>query len=262
LIEIKREFANFTFLTIATNKYAQYWEEMVKSADSHFSKEDNVNFTVFTDQKNYCESVAAKLKNITVHTIEIESLGWPEATLMRYRYYANFIDEISSEVVCHIDADMLFKQNPLKQLDPESWLEGVALVAHPGFFRSQTYQYDLRTICKDLVRLLRTGGLGTWEQRKKSTAYVPRKNRKCYVCGGIWFAKNSDFSKLVKQLSEATDVDLNAGIVAKWHDESHLNKWSSQNMHTTLTPSLCYDASYKWLMGLPEIIQAVRKVLN
>jgi hypothetical protein len=103
------------------------------------------------------------------------------------------------------------------------------------------------------------GGLGTWENRKKSSAYVPRRSRKVYVCGGFWLGKKSSFEKLVSKLDAETNIDLANGVVAKWHDESHLNKWASENACTVLEPSFCYDASYIWLKNLPEIIQAVRK---
>jgi hypothetical protein len=110
-----------------------------------------------------------------------------------------------------------------------------------------------------MLRILSMGSLGTWETRKKSSAYVPRNTRATYVCGGFWLAKKPDFIKLVTKLDSETDIDTTNGVVAKWHDESHLNKWASETGCTVLDPSFCYDSSYDWLRGLPEVIRAVRK---
>lgn len=250
---------NFTFLSIATNHYVHYWASMIESANSVFGSTETVSFIVFTDQKSYCESIAAIYPNLKISIVQIESLKWPDATLLRYRIYSSYSRGIDSDVLCHIDADMLFLSNPREFLTPSVWKNGVALVAHPGYFRKSKTGVSFPQCLKDFYRVLKMGGLGTWETNRKSTAFVKRGKRNVYVCGGTWMAKKENFISLVTNLSEGTELDLKNGVIAKWHDESHLNRWASENEFTLLEPSFCYDSSYKWLSGLREIIRAVRK---
>ena len=51
----------------------------------------------------------------------------------------------------------------------------------------------------------------------------------------------------------------NAGM---WKVESHLNKWATQNVHSSLPPSFCYDETYPNLNRIDPIIVAVRKMVK
>jgi hypothetical protein len=250
---------NVAYLSIATNQYVHYWASMIESANLVFGQNDAVSFIVFTDQKDFCESIAVTHPNLHISVVQIESLKWPEATLLRYKIYSKFAHGIDADVLCHIDADMLFLANPYEFLVPSDWKKGVALVAHPGYFRNSKNGVSLQQRCKDLFRMIRTGGLGTWETNRKSTAFVRRRKRNVYVCGGSWMAKKENFISLISNLNRSTEEDYENGVMAKWHDESHLNRWASENEFTILSPSFCYDSSYKWLTGIREIIRAVRK---
>jgi hypothetical protein len=249
----------FGYFSIATNNYVHYWKAMIESAVIVFNSEDKVSFCVFTDQEDFCKEIAALYPQLNISVIAIESLKWPEATLLRYRIYKLYADKIDAEVLCHIDADMLFLANPFNFVSPDEWVNGVALVAHPGYFRASGDPIGTAQKLKDCFRIMKLGGLGTWETTIRSTAFVSRNKRNVYVCGGSWMAKSNDFVRMVSILDMNTEVDLLNGVVAKWHDESHLNRWASDNSFTLLNPSFCYDSSYKWLASIPEIIRAVRK---
>ncbi len=251
---------NFAYLTIATNRYVKYWESMVESADTNFTVKDKVIFQVLTDQPEFCSAVAAKLKNVEIIVTQIESLGWPDATLLRYKLYLEYCTSLPALNFAHIDADMLFIKNPLNFTNSQDWINGIALVQHPGYFRTSNVRLSPNQRIKDSVLRLRMGALGTWETFEQSKAFVRRNKRKTYVCGGSWMGTKLSFFKLVETLKVSTEFDMQAGVIAKWHDESHLNQWASNNPHTLLPPSFCYDPSYPWLSGSTEIIRAVRKI--
>jgi hypothetical protein len=104
-----------------------------------------------------------------------------------------------------------------------------------------------------------TGGLGSWEQNPDSTAFVDRSERNNYVCGGTWIATREEFINMVQELDTQVAIDESRGVLATWHDESHLNKWASKNSHIILNPEFCYDASYPQLSKIIPVITAVDK---
>ena len=146
-----------------------------------------------------------------------------------------------------MDSDMIVEREFLSTLRPESWLQGIALVCHPGFYRP-SLRNGLRVRClnpsilmqdfKFILRLKR--GMGSWEMRKESTSFVPRLKRREYVHGAIWMGNNKELQSMISLLAEQVDCDLMQDIVAVWHDESHLN-WYFSNHKVSLL-----DCRYSW----------------
>ena len=64
---------------------------------------------------------------------------------------------------------------------------------------------------------------------------------------------------MIDQLSFNVQEDTNRGIMAIWHDESHLNQWAANNYHGDESPRLCFDETYSHLSSLDPIVHAVRK---
>ena len=56
------------------------------------------------------------------------------------------------------------------------------------------------------------------------------------------------------------EIDLNNGLIAKWHDESHLNWWYANFGGHLLNPEYCFDEKSKHLTGLLPRVIAVDKV--
>ena len=256
---------NYTFVSIATNQYSSYLKKLIMSAKKLDTTEIAVEWIIFTDSPNEFHNI---IENdiLSVKTIKIPSLGWPDATILRYKLFQKYSDLITGEIVVYLDADMEICEDFISKLSPEKWVNECALVAHPGYWRyssnlaaMQFYVRHPSNLMKDLIILARMGSLGTWETRSFSSAFVPRNQRRNYVCGGTWMAKNHKFKEICEQLSTKVDYDSKRNVTAIWHDESHLNKWASENNHTLLLPSFCFDSSYGSIVNLPSYIRAVDK---
>jgi hypothetical protein len=177
----------------------------------------------------------------------------------------NHAHEIHEELLMHLDADMLVKADFSTLITQSKLNGGIGLVRHPGFYRPpltgrfRLYFNSPLLLIRDLRYLVFTGSLGSWETSRESTAFVPRALRKNYFCGGTWFGLNSQFKGLIQDLKLQVEIDSQNGVLALWHDESHLNRWAAYNLHTSFPPSLCFDESYLQLRGLPNFITAVDK---
>jgi len=199
-------------LIVATGRYIQFVKPLVKSAEKHFLTNHEVTYFVFTDGQT------PDMPNIV--KIHQERLGWPYDTMMRYEMYYNAKDLLEKmDYLFACDADMLFVDTVGEEI-----LGAQVATQHPGF----------------------VGKRGTYETRKKSTAYIAPHEGKHYFAGGFNGGSSQEFLKRSRIMTENIHKDLEKNIVAVWHDESHLNRYLVDNPPTViLTPSYCYPERWK-----------------
>lgn len=252
-------------LSIATNKYRKYWITMVESAAMNLPNKSTITFHLFTDDINECKKAIGKFQSFQFKFYSIPSFGWPEATLLRYKIYSESVEHFNETILMHLDADMLIQGDFSAIFNEKNFFDGIGLVMHPGYFRPdgrkllKLYMRQPRLLVRDIRTKIIHGALGSWESNKSSEAFVPKRARRIYFCGGVWFGFNQAFKELVTSLNVQVENDSISGIMAIWHDESHLNAWATTNPHTNFPPSLCFDETYENLSGLPNIITAVDK---
>ena len=252
-------------LSVATNVYLDYWKQLVLSADKVTESSDKVCFWIFTDKANEAKDFAQVLFNVSINVFEIPPYGWPEATILRYEIFSKRVNEAVAGILIYLDADMLIEANPWDLVRKSLKNSDVCLVEHPGYWRPKRFKFILnyiqnpRMVLSDSRSYVAYGGRGKWERRSKSSAYVPRSLRKKYYCGGIWFGRPKQISEMISELASNVESDRKNGIIAVWHDESHLNQWAARNNHNSESPSLCYDETYPQLSTLYPLIYAVRK---
>lgn len=89
------------------------------------------------------------------------------------------------------------------------------VVKHPGF-------------------LLRKRDSFQYENSKDSTAYIDDNTGELYFMGGLNGGNTIAFLNLVSQIKKNIDIDFSNKIIAKWHDESHLNHYLLTSKHKIL----------------------------
>ena len=85
-------------------------------------------------------------------------------------------------------------------------------------------------------------GLRSYDRNPKSLAYVaPGDEGENYYAGGFNGGSTKEFLKMAEVISDRVTKDLENGVVALWHDESHMNRYLIDNPPTlSLTPSYCF----------------------
>lgn len=199
-------------LIIATNKYIQFLQPLIDSADSYFLPNQEVTYFIFTNQD------IDIISNRNIIKINVEHKEWPWMTLGRYKIFSNSSTEISEmEYIYYSDADMRFVN-----IVGDEILGDLVATQHPGYYSRR----------------------GTPETNPESLACVYPYESMEYFAGGFNGGKSEEFLKMSKKISSNIDIDYSKGIIAIWHDESHMNRYFIDNKPTKiLNPSYCYGES-------------------
>ena len=255
-----------TIFTVATGRYLDFWIQLVKSGEEYIGNSVKTQWLVLTDQGGKIPKELVDELGPRLSIVSIDHELWPYPTLKRYEYLLSARDQIVSEYVMHLDADMIFIDSINEQdiTKPLAHSE-IACVSHPGYFRPKGFKLfffylkNPRRIFQDVSLLLKFGGVGTWERNSKSTAFVERPKRNIYVCGGCWFGNTGKILQMALSLERNVNIDLENGLIANFHDESHLNSFVSSNDVNIITPEFCFEPKYPQLRGLRGKILAVDK---
>lgn len=132
--------------------------------------------------------------------VYIPHAGWPNVTLMRYHVMLKQREWLSQyKHIFYLDIDM----QVVSQVGDEILSDGITACVHTAY----------------------AGGPGTPEENPHSAAYVNRNNIKAYYTGCFIGGKASAFFSLMEGICKSTDIDNANGFLARWHDESHLNRY-------------------------------------
>lgn len=195
-------------LIIATNRYNDFLQPLISSADEHLLADQNVTYFVFTN-----EDINIKTNRKLVIN-RVEHSPWPWMTLGRYFIFEHFSQQLSGmDYLFYCDADMRF----VGKVGDEILSERVA-TQHPGY----------------------KGGRGTPETRPDSTACVYDHEPMQYFAGGFNGGTSAEYLKMAVKISANIRKDLEKNIIAVWHDESHMNRYFIDVPPTkVLDPSYC-----------------------
>lgn len=241
----------------ATGAYTAYAQSLASSLDRFAFPGSRVRMIVFTDSPASFNDIPSKLQRIELLTVDAPARAWPDATIKRFGDYARNREVFRADLLMFLDADMLAVSEFGPELTPRRWSTGVALVLHPGF-------YD-RAQARFVSRLLRRRGetnprpKGAWETSSRSLAYIEPERRRRYVCGGVWMGLADRALGLCQELSDRIERDEEDGVLAVWHDESHLNWWAATYAPTLLAPEYCFVENSDNLSHLRPRIVALDK---
>lgn len=189
---------------IATGKYDRYLDKIINSAKEFFFTDSDLHFIIYTDSELYQNG-----SDLNIHKFQISHEPWPGPTLKRFEYFCLSEDLIIDSDFCfYIDVDSMFvKKLDFESLGMDENLRGMIGTLHPGYY----------------------GRNGTPERRPFSTAYIPQGSNNLYYCGGFFGGSSREFLGTIKLMRENIQKDLENGIIAIWHDESHLNRFFFDN---------------------------------
>jgi len=192
---------------IGTGKYLNFLPKWYEQVKENFLPELEKTFLVFTDGKgDFPEDV---------QVYEQEHLDWPYITLKRFEILqqaSNVIRE--SDWYVFLDADLM----PVKPITAEEFFD----VSKPYF--------GVHHPCHFLKMPPHDNPPGAFDVTKLSKACVEEgDDLSVYFQGCLWGGRGEEVTSLIAYLSNQVNKDLDNNVIAQWHDESHLNKFFSQN---------------------------------
>lgn len=205
-------------LYICTGRYNQFFDDFYKSAKKYFLNEiADKEYFVFTDNEQL-------YSNPDTHIIKKECKGFPLDSLMRFDDFLSIKNQLLCfDYVFFFNANMKFAAPIGLEFIPKE--EKLSAVIHPGYYDKLAFLYP-------------------YERNKKSTAYVnPYESDYHYFMGSLNGGKTEDYIKLIETCNNNIHKDMENGIIAKFHDESHLNKYLRNK------PCLMYSPSYAYPEG-------------
>lgn len=199
-------------LSINIGKYICFWKDFYQSAQLLFLPDADRHFFVFTDA---VDNKDLQHDNVTV--IYQKDLGWPGNTLYRFHMFLSIESQLQDfDYIFFGNSNLLF----IEKL-------GAEILPSP----------EQRWVFVKREKSLMHNGIEVYETRPESLAYVAPEEKNIYVRGGFNGGIASDYIDMCKELAHNIDVDNENGIVAIWHDESHITRFAINHPNALVLPA-------------------------
>lgn len=218
------ETKNIAILYIATGRYTIFWDVFYESAERYFLPTCQKHYFVFTDRS---EDIRHKGN---VQIIEQEKLGWPYDTLMRFDIFLKAEEMLKPmDYIYFFNANLEFIDTITESefISPDKPLLGIL---HPGFWDKTPEQF-------------------TYDRNIDSLVYIPQDTGYQYFMGGGNGGRADAYLSLIHELSRRISYDLDKGLIALWHDESHLNRYYYEQHDNLHILSVSYSTPEEWYSG-------------
>lgn len=198
-------------LYICTGKYHIFFKNFYESCEKYFIPASEKTYIVFSDYDEL-----SRYDKVSFHHKECE--GFPNDSLFRFRTFLTAEEELKKyDYVFFFNSNMQFVAPVDESILPDPEAGNLCCLdadydkryPHPCFF--------------------------PYERNKKSLAYIPRGLKQYrYYHAGLNGGRTKEYLEFCKTLNKNIATDYQNGIVAIYHDESHVNKYFSEHSCSSL----------------------------
>ena len=228
-------------LYICTGKYKIFWKDFYLSCEKKFINEAEKEYFVFTDRPK----IDFEKENKNIHRIFQENLGWPNNTLMRFDMFFRIKEKlINFDYIFFFNADLIC----LEKISASDFLpeknENLVAVIHPGYLNKKKNKFP-------------------YDRSEKTLACISKNSGKYYFAGGLNGGRSKNFLEAISVMKNNIEIDKKNNIIAKWHDESHWNKYlETRTDIKILYPDYLYPEANNIPFKKIIMIRDKRKYLN
>lgn len=207
-------------LYICTGLYNKFFDEFYKSAEKHLLPDCAKTYFVWTDNAG----IADGLSNVEVH--QRVCAGFPEDSLFRFEMFLEIETKMSNyDYIYFFNSNALFLSDIGKEILPDEC--GLVGAKWPRRASQHCLFYP-------------------YERNKKSLAYIPPfRGPYAYYMGGINGGTAPKYMEMIRTLARNIRQDYANGIVACFHDESHINRYFWQHKCKVLPFPYCWPEEWE-----------------
>lgn len=208
-------------LYICTGKYNYFFRDFYSSSEKYFLPECEKTYFVFSDDEKLTDASNVKI-------IKKECLGFPLDSLFHFDFFLQQKTELEGcEYIFYFNSNIQF----LKEVG-----ENFLPTAEDGYLIGEEWPAWIGT----------NPMYFPYERRKQSLAYIePRKPPYHYFMGGIIGGRSKEFLQMSEVLAKNIQNDYERGIIARFHDESHVNRYFRDHKCKILPPE--FSMPEEWI---------------
>ena len=225
-------------LYICTGPYKLFWGDFYRSFEKYFLPEYEKHYYIFSDAEHeYFDNGTGR-----VHYCYIDNQPWPLITLLRFQTFLKQEKNLREhKLLMFCNANIVCSDYVMPKEILPNYEDGERLffTRHPGYNKEKPWKVP-------------------YDRNRSSLAYIPYSRGKKYVIGAVFGGYSEAFLELTHLLHSRICEDLKKGVIAKWHDESHINHYvATHNDYRILNPGFCYPVGFdvpfeKKVAGVPK----------
>lgn len=225
-------------LYICTGVYSQFFEGFYHSAEKFFLPGEDKEYFVWTDHDDLGD-----LGN-NIHIYHRECAGFPADSLFRFEMFLEAKSAwMQLDYVYFFNANMEFKQVVGPEILPDD--RGLVSAYWPGRRMTEAPMFH------------------PYERNKASLAYIaPHDPPYHYYMAGLNGGNVYLYSLFVEELAHNIRDDYDRGIVARVHDESHINKYFHSHPSKVMPKEYCWPEEWPISGFEPKVILRDKVRLN
>lgn len=204
-------------LYICTGKYSIFWESFYISVEKYFLSDIEKHYFVFTDDLTIIESER-------IHVKYEKPKGFPLDSLLRFDMFLSIKEKLlDMDFLFFFNSNMKILKSIGKEVLPVDLESGLVALLHPGYFNKKSCQFP-------------------YERNFKSSAYIPFEKLADYnyFMGALNGGKTKEYLDLAENCSQNIHKDMETGLTAIYHDESHINHYLHNKRVLILSPAYGY----------------------
>ena len=209
-------------ITVLGPSYAIFLQGMITSVDKYFMTSQNVTYFLFTDDP----SLATKIKTVRrIVAIEVKDKGWPCNTLLRFGSISTHRNQFTGmHFLYSLDVDVHLENKVGAEI-----LEYLVATLHVLYYLGPRTSF-------------------TYDTNPLSTAYINKSEGEYYFIGAFFGGCRDAVIQMAETIERNIRKDLKEQrYIARWHDESHLNRYLIDNPPTKiLSPEYLSTSSQKF----------------
>lgn len=208
-------------LYICTGRYNRFFEGFYLSAEKNFLQGYSKTYFVWTDDN----SLGLGRNNVRIYHKECE--GFPADSLFRFEIFLQAEEELKKfDYIYFFNANAEVRQMIGEEILPDG--TGLAMGIWPGKAQKRPVMFY------------------PYERNKHSLAYVaPYGKNYMYFMGGLNGGTSEAYLSMIRELAHNIRKDYEQGIIARVHDQSHINAYLRHHPCKVLGKEFCWPEEWK-----------------